>query len=48
MGKFVSLGALIVMGLIVADIITHPTGTAAASHGLSGLESPVVTGLVGR
>ena len=48
MGKFVSIAALVVMGLIVADIVTHPVGASSAGSALKGLETPVVTGLVGR
>jgi hypothetical protein len=44
---FLTLGALIVGGVIVADVLSHPTGTAAASSGISGLEVPALNGLLG-
>ena len=47
MSKFFSLAALVVGGIIVADILTHPTGTAAASNGLNQLVSTSVGGLLG-
>lgn len=46
MGKWVSLGALIVVGLVVADILAHPQGTASAASGVTGIESPIIKGLV--
>jgi hypothetical protein len=36
--RFVSIAVLIIAGVIVADIITHPAGTAAASSGLASIE----------
>lgn len=47
MSKVLSIGTLIVIGIIVADILTHPTGTAAASSGLNSLWSTSVGGLLG-
>lgn len=38
MAKVVSIVAFIIAGVIVADIITHPAGTAAASSGLAHIE----------
>jgi len=48
MSKFFSLAALVVGGIIVADILTHPSGTAAASKGLSGITTPAINGLLGK
>lgn len=47
MARLFSLGALIVGGLIVADIVTHGEQVRAASQGLTGLETPVIHGLLG-
>lgn len=47
MARLFSLAALAVGGLIVADILIHPTGTSAASKGIAGIETPVVHGLLG-
>lgn len=47
MARLFSLGALIVGGLIVADILIHPQGTQAASSGFQGVETPVIHGLLG-
>jgi hypothetical protein len=47
MSKIFSLGALIVGGIIVADILTHPTGTASASAGLNQLVGSSISGLLG-
>jgi hypothetical protein len=42
-----SLAALVVGGIIVADILTHPSGTAAASNGLSSILTPAESSLLG-
>ena len=47
MSKFFSLAALVVGGIIVADILTHPTGTAAASSGINTLVGSSISGLLG-
>jgi hypothetical protein len=36
--SIISLAVLVIAGVIVADILTHPTGTAAASSGLASIE----------
>lgn len=47
MSKLFSLGALIVVGIIVADILIHPTGTKAASAGVAGVATPAESALLG-
>lgn len=47
MGKFASLAALVVMGIIVADIIKNPAGTSAASQGAQGIEKTATNALLG-
>ena len=48
MSKFFSLAALIVGGIIVADILTHPQGTQAASQGINTLVGSSISGLLGQ
>jgi hypothetical protein len=48
MSKAFSIVALVIGGLIVADILIHPAGTAAASKGISGITGPAITGLLGK
>lgn len=38
---------LVIYGLIVADILTHPAGTQAAGNALSGVGRPAINGLLG-
>lgn len=47
MGRWIGLGALVVWGLIIADVLTHPGGTSSASQGVQGIEKPVIGGLLG-
>jgi hypothetical protein len=47
MSRFFSLAALVVGGIIIADILIHPTGTKAASAGITGVTNPAVSGLLG-
>lgn len=48
MSKVFSLAALVVGGLIVADVLIHPAGTAAASRGIAGITNPAIRGLLGK
>lgn len=48
MSKFFSLAALVVGGIIVADIVTHGKTTAAAATGFSKITSPAIGGLLGK
>lgn len=47
MAKFLTLGALVVWGVIIADIIANPGGTQAASSGIQGIEKPALNALLG-
>lgn len=47
MSKFFSLAALVVGGIIVADVLTHPAGTKAASTGARKFATPAIRGLLG-
>jgi hypothetical protein len=39
---------VIVVGVIIADVLTHPAGTKAASSGISSLWGTSVNGLLGK
>ena len=47
-GKFFSILALGVGGLMLADVLIHPKGTATAFNGASQLFVPSVNGLLGK
>jgi len=47
MSGFFSLAALVVGGVILADILIHPAGTAAASSGINSLVGSSINGLLG-
>jgi hypothetical protein len=47
MSKFFSIAALVVGGIIIADILLHPQGTAAASTGFTQIETPTYSALLG-
>jgi hypothetical protein len=42
-----AIASLVVVGIIIADVLIHPTGTAAASSGVQGIEKPAINGLLG-
>jgi hypothetical protein len=44
----VGVVGLVVMGLIIADFLTHPSGTATAFNGLTALTVPSEQGLLGN
>jgi hypothetical protein len=43
----IGLGALVVIGLIVGDFLTHPTGTTAAGNAIVNIEKPTESALLG-
>jgi hypothetical protein len=43
----IGLAGLCVMGIIVADILIHPTGTTAAGNVLTGIITPTESALLG-
>lgn len=45
--SLLGLAGLIVVGIIVADLITHPSGTTAAGNAINQLASTSVSGLLG-
>jgi hypothetical protein len=48
MTRLFSLAALVVGGVIIADILIHPAGTQAASTGVSGITTPAFNALLGK
>jgi hypothetical protein len=44
----IGLAGLIVVGVIIADLITHPAGTTAAAGGINNLAKTSVSGLLGK
>ena len=47
MSKFFGLLTLAIGGIVVADILIHPTGTAAATPGIAGIQKPWLNALLG-
>ena len=48
MSKFVGILSLAIGGIIVADIIKNPKGTAAASAGVTNFTKPWLNALLGQ
>jgi hypothetical protein len=48
MGQLFELGALIVIGVILANMIAHATGTTAFFNGIGGLWGRSINGLLGQ
>lgn len=42
-----SLAALVVGGIMLADILIHPAGTQAAANGLASITTPAEASLLG-
>lgn len=47
MAKLVSVVSLVVVGIIIADIVTHGSDFAQAAGGFSQIENPAIAGLLG-
>lgn len=47
MSRFWSIAALVVGGIMLADILTHPSGTQAAANGLASIVTPTEAALLG-
>jgi len=47
MGRIFALATLVITGVIIADILTHPGGVAAASSGINSLASSSFSALLG-
>jgi hypothetical protein len=48
MARFASIASLVVIGVIIADILTHPQGVKAASSGITGVVRPSLNALLGQ
>ena len=48
MARIASIVSLVVVGIIVADILTHPAGVSAASAGATSISKPALNGLLGQ
>lgn len=46
--QLINLGALIVIGVILANMIAHASGTQAFFNGLGGLWGKSINGLLGK
>jgi hypothetical protein len=46
--QFIQLGALIVIGVILANMIANASGTTAFFNGLGGLWGTSINGLLGK
>jgi hypothetical protein len=44
---FIGLAALTVVGIMAADFLIHPTGTAAAGNAVAGVIKPTESALLG-
>lgn len=47
-GSIFGVLTLVIMGVIVADLETHPRGTTAAANGIVGIEKPGLSALLGK
>jgi hypothetical protein len=45
--RVAAIASLVVIGVIIADVLIHPQGTAAASQGAVGIEKPALNALLG-
>ena len=47
MARIAAITSLVIIGVIIADVLTHPAGTKAASQGVTNIEQPALNALVG-
>lgn len=45
--SLLGLAGLVVVGIIIADLVTHPSGTQAAAQGLVNITKPAESALLG-
>jgi hypothetical protein len=45
--NLIGLAALVVVGIIVADVLIHPAGTQAAANGIVNITKPAESALLG-
>lgn len=46
--SLLGLAGLVVVGVIVADFLIHPTGTTAAANGIVAISKPSFNALLGK
>ena len=46
--RIASIVTLVIVGVVIADILTHADGVKAASAGFAGIERPALNALLGR
>ena len=46
-GRIAAITSLVIVGVIIADLLTHPEGVKAASSGIVGIERPALNALLG-
>jgi len=44
----IGLAALVVVGVIIADLVIHPKGTTAAANGINSLAETSTSALLGK
>lgn len=45
---FIGVVGLVIVGIIVADVLTHPSGTTAAANGMATVADPTYNALLGN
>ena len=48
MGRIFAIVSAVIAGVVIADVLTHPGGVAAASRGIAGVEKPALNALLGK
>lgn len=48
MSRIASIASLTIIGIIIADVLIHPQGVAAASKGFAGITTPAFNALLGK
>lgn len=48
MSRIASIATLVIIGVVIADVLTHPQGVASASKGFAGIEQPALNALLGK
>lgn len=48
MARFVSLASLVIVGVIIADIVTHGSEFAQAAQGTASITNPAYDALLGK
>lgn len=47
MARIFAIGTLVITGIIIADVLIHPAGVKAASAGITSIEQPAFSALLG-